>query len=497
MPASPTGLPHIDARRLLVAGDLILDEYLRGAVTRISPEAPVPVVESATSEQALGGAANVALNLAALGGQSLVCGVVGDDSKGCELLALMRRRGLGTEAVVAVPGRPTTHKLRVVAAVQHMLRIDREVREPLDGSSAVAAHGALQRSLRRLGDTGADGLHGVIISDYQKGFLHAGNLTDIITMARRAGVPVLCDPKGRDYGRYRGAHVLTPNLQELHLATGMAIGSPSQIDAAAAALLRLTEANALLVTCGKDGMVVYEAGGPKTRICAQAREVYDVTGAGDTVIATFALAHCAGASVVEAARLANVAAGIVVGKLGTATVTRDELLDACDAQAGAGNRKLMPLSAAQALAKRLRARQRRLVFTNGCFDLLHAGHVGYLQAARAMGDALMVGLNTDRSIAGLKGPKRPLIPQQERAAVLAALACVDAVVLFDDPTPALLIQSVLPDVLVKGADYRGKEVVGQAAVEAAGGRVELVPLVHGHSTTGLVQTILDRYGNGS
>ncbi len=497
MAACPTGLPKVDPYRLLVVGDLILDEYLRGAVTRISPEAPVPVVESATCEQALGGAANVALNLLAQGGRSLVCGMVGRDSKGAELIALMQHRGLSTEAVVAVSGRPTTHKLRVVAQVQHMLRIDREMRDPLDAASASEAHGALHRSLRHLGAGGPDGLQGVIISDYQKGFLHAGNLTDIITMARRAGVPVLVDPKGKDYGRYRGAHVLTPNLHELHLATGMAVGSAAQIDTAAAALLRLTEAQALLVTCGKDGMVVYETGGHKTRISAQAREVYDVTGAGDTVIATFALAHCNGASVVDAARLANVAAGIVVGKLGTATVSRDELLDACEAQAGGGERKLMSVSAAQALAKRLRARARRLVFTNGCFDLLHAGHVGYLQAARAMGDALMVGLNTDRSVAGLKGPKRPLIPQQERAAVLAALACVDAVVLFDDPTPALLIQSVLPDVLVKGADYCGKEVIGQAQVEAAGGRVVLVPMVQGHSTTGLVQTILERYGDGS
>ena len=497
MIAPSTGLPKIDASRLLVVGDLILDEYLRGAVTRISPEAPVPVVESATSEQALGGAANVALNLAALGGRSLVCGMVGRDRRGQELTALMRHRGLSTDAVVAVPGRPTTHKLRVVAQVQHMLRIDHEVRHPLDAAGADESHSALHRSLRHLGGGGPEGLHGVIISDYQKGFLHAGNLTDIITLARRAKVPVIIDPKGQEYGRYRGAHVLTPNLHELHLATGMAVTSPAQIDAAAAALLRLTEANALLVTCGKDGMVVYEAAGHKTHICAQAREVYDVTGAGDTVIATFALAYCAGTSVVDAARLANAAAGIVVGKLGTATVSRDELLDASEVQTGGGDRKLMSVAAAQALAKRLRARQRRLVFTNGCFDLLHAGHVGYLQAARAMGDALMVGLNTDRSIAGLKGPKRPLIPQQERAAVLAALACVDAVVLFDDPTPALLIHSVLPDVLVKGADYRGKEVVGQTQVEAMGGRVVLVPLIRGHSTTGLVQTILERYGDGS
>jgi D-beta-D-heptose 7-phosphate kinase/D-beta-D-heptose 1-phosphate adenosyltransferase len=336
-------------------------------------------------------------------------------------------------------------------------------------------------------------VRGVICSDYKKGFLTPALLHGVIRAARRAGVPVLVDPKGLDYRCYTGASVLTPNAHELHLATALPVDSPEALEAAALHLLARAEAAAVLVTCGKDGMVLFERGQPPVRIPAEAREVYDVTGAGDTVIATLALAHCGGAPLAEAARLANTAAGVVVGKLGTATVSREELQHACDATAGTGEGKRLPLPTLLGELERLRAHGRRIVLTNGCFDLLHAGHVQYLQEARGLGEVLVVGLNTDRSVRALKGPKRPLVPETERAQVLAALACVDYVVLFDEPTPARLVAAVRPDVLVKGADYTGKEVVGRDVVEAAGGKVALLPLLEGQSTTGLVQTILERY----
>ncbi|HET6345438.1 MAG TPA: D-glycero-beta-D-manno-heptose-7-phosphate kinase, partial [Myxococcota bacterium] len=336
---------------LLVAGDLMLDEYLRGAVSRISPEAPVPVLESAASEQALGGAANVASNLAALGAQVIGVGAVGDDAAGAALLGLLAQRGVAVGDIQVLARRPTTHKLRVVAQVQHVLRIDREVRAPLPEDAAARALAAVEAHL--------PAVRGVLCSDYQKGFLTPTLVQGIIRAARRAGVPVLVDPKGLDYRCYAGATVLTPNAHELHLATGAPVDTPEGLQAAALAVLTRTEAEAVLVTCGKDGMVLFERGGAVTRIPAEAREVYDVTGAGDTVIATLALAHCAGASLQAAARLANTAAGVVVGKLGTATVSRDELQHACDATGGTGEGKVVSLQALLAELLRLRGRGRR------------------------------------------------------------------------------------------------------------------------------------------
>lgn len=479
-------LSDLSPPRVLVVGDLILDEYLRGNVKRISPEAPVPVLEAASHEQALGGAANVANNLAALGCPALLCGAAGDDEHGEALLAKLAAQRIDAAGVVTVAGRPTTHKLRVVAQGQHVLRIDRERGEPLPPEQAAGVRDAARQLVSRV--------DGVVCSDYNKGFLDGGVLPSVMQAAADASVPVVVDPKGRDYQRYRGARILTPNLRELQVAAGITVHGPADLERGARILLELTEAQNLLVTCGKDGMALFGQDGHQARIGAQAREVYDVTGAGDTVIAALAMALFAGATPLEAAQLANVAAGLVVGKLGTATVGREELLAYLDGHPSATDGKIQTQAALRKILAEARHKGQRVVFTNGCFDLLHAGHVRYLQAARAMGDLLVVGLNTDASVRDVKGPKRPFVGEQDRALVLAGLGCVDYVVLFAEPTPAEIIELVRPHVLVKGADYAAHEVVGRDTVEASGGRLELIPLVEGQSSSSLVATIVERYG---
>ncbi len=471
--------------RVVIVGDVMLDEYLRGSVRRISPEAPVPVLEAATSDLTLGGAANVAHNLATLGAEVRLVGVVGSDAFADQLSGLCRARAVDASGLVRDPGRVTTHKLRVVAQGQHVLRIDRE--QPASLSAGVE-QALVERALAAM-----EGAHAVVLSDYLKGCLTEGLLRAVIDGARARGLPVLVDPKGERYERYRGADVLTPNVGELAMATGLPVDGEAQLLEAARRLRGLTGARTVLVTCGKEGMLLVGEGAP-VRIAAEAREVYDVTGAGDTVIAAFALGLVRGLSDAAAARLANTAAGVVVGKLGTATVTLAELesrrLEA--ARPGAG--KVVELPALLDLLAAARAQDKAVVFTNGCFDLVHAGHVDYLEVARRQGDLLVVGLNTDASVKRLKGPTRPLVPGIERARVLAGLACVDYVVLFDEDTPQALIEAVRPDVLVKGADYKPEQVVGADFVKSYGGRLELVPLTLGQSTSKLIERILLRSG---
>lgn len=480
-----TGLPEPGAARMLVIGDLILDEYWRGSVARISPEAPVPILESTAFEQTLGGAGNVARNLADLGCAIHLCGVIGDDSAGACLMRLIAKHNFDTAGIFTLTDRPTTHKLRVVAQVQHLLRIDREVKLALQDDVGKDVVNFVQRHLNRV--------QGIICSDYKKGVLTATVLQQVIALARGANIPVFVDPKGDDYAAYRGATLLTPNLREVQQASGITIDGPRDLDCAAHKLLGITAARGLLVTCGKDGMVLYQPGRDKIQIAAAAREVFDVTGAGDTVIAAMAYACLGQAPLEQAARLANVAAGLVVAKLGTASITRRELICGLDLLQGRGDAKILSLKRALEVVRQAQRQQRRVVFTNGCFDLLHAGHVQFLQAARRMGDILVLGLNTDASIRRLKGSQRPLMPEDERACLLAALTCVDHVVLFDEDTPYQLVEALRPDILVKGEDYRDREVVGRATVEAMGGRVELIELLEGRSTSNLVQTILERY----
>jgi len=468
--------------RVLVAGDLMLDRYLWGSVRRISPEAPVPVLRLARETDVAGGAANVARNLVGLGLRVAIGGVAGADAAGERLRTLLAADGVETTAVVEAADRPTTCKTRVVGNHQQMLRIDAEVTDPIGVEvqdrlfAAVAAELEQSRAL--------------VLSDYAKGVLGSALCVRLIAAARSLGIPVLVDPKGADFGRYRGATLITPNRAELALATGCPVDDLDGLLAAAVRERELLDLESLVLTLGELGMVLVGADqgvASVQRIPAVAREVFDVSGAGDTVIATFAAAMSVGLDPLDAAHLANLAAGVVVGRVGTAAVTGADLQAAIgDERALEQAAKVCGLDAALARVAEWRARGERVVFTNGCFDLLHVGHVTYLERARRYGQRLVVGLNTDRSVRELKGPDRPVIGEADRARVLAALAAVDVVILFDEPTPLQLIKALRPDVLAKGADYRPEQVVGAAEVRGWGGQLVLVDLVEDRSTSAIV-----------
>lgn len=466
-------------RRILVLGDLMLDRYLWGVVRRISPEAPVPVLRLNRETEVAGGAANVTRNLVGLGLRVYLAGVTGADEQRHRLLALLAEQGIETDGVLPDPSRPTTTKTRVVGDHQQMLRIDAEQSGPIDD--------ALSARLLTTVDAQLAATDAVLLSDYAKGVLSGGLCQGVIALARQRGIPVLVDPKGVDFERYRGARLITPNRAELALATGV---DGDDLEALLAAALRLREDLALgqlLLTLGELGVALIDDVGVH-RIPAVSRQVFDVSGAGDTVIATMAAGLAVGLDLMETAHLANLAAGVVVAKVGTAAIDGDELIAAISDEAALEQAaRVVDVDTLLVRVRQWRDRGERIVFTNGCFDLLHVGHVTYLERARRQGHRLVVGLNTDRSVRTLKGPERPLIGEQDRARVLAALAAVDAVVLFDEETPIELIRAIRPDVLAKGADYREDDVVGAAEVKSWGGQVTLVPLVDDHSTSGIIR----------
>ena len=477
----------LQARRptVLVVGDVMCDVYLWGTVQRISTEAPVPIFESTAQHQVLGGAANVAANLRALGCEVRLLGVVGADAPGRCVRELLHRQGIDDTAVLEDPSRPTTEKTRLVAQQQQVLRLDQESRAPL---TPAFVKRALQHSTTLLAD-----VDGLVCSDYHKGVCTPGLLEPLFAMARAAGKPIIVDPKARDFSCYAGATVIKPNLVEVARASGHPVTDPTTLAHAAQRLLHQSQAQALLVTRGKDGMSLFHPPHEPVHIPAQAREVFDVTGAGDTVMATLSMALLCGLPLLDAARLANAAAGVVVGKVGTAVVSPEELRIALRAD-GVGSAHT--ILSADTLAMVLQQRQQRgetIVFTNGCFDLLHVGHIQYLQQARVLGDCLVVALNDDASVRLLKGERRPLLPQQERARILAALGCVDYVTIFSEATPLALITRLHPNVLVKGGDYTPATVVGREVVEAYGGRVCILPYVAGVSTTEIIGSIVERY----
>ncbi len=469
------------ARRVLVVGDLMLDRYLWGEVQRISPEAPVPVVRLARQTQSAGGAANVARNLTHLGLSVQLGGLTGDDAERTALLAALAMDGIQTPAVIPAGDRATTVKTRVIGNHQQMLRIDAESTQPLTPADESRLWAATEPLL--------PGLAALVLSDYDKGVLTPGLCRRLIHAARAQGLPVLVDPKGQDFGKYAGADLITPNRAELALATRQARGDLPALLAAGAELRRALDLGLLVLTLSELGLALLDNGGSR-RIPALAREVFDVSGAGDTVIATFAAGLAAGLTRDDTAHLANLAAGVVVGKVGTVPISRDELLAAISGEAAREQAaKVLDWAGARARVQAWQAAGERVVFTNGCFDLLHVGHVTYLERARRQGQRLVVGLNTDRSVRALKGPLRPLIGEADRARVLAALAAVDAVVLFDEETPLELILTLRPDVLAKGADYTEATVVGAPEVKSWGGQVALIPLVADRSTTGIIQRL--------
>ncbi|MFO7557496.1 MAG: bifunctional D-glycero-beta-D-manno-heptose-7-phosphate kinase/D-glycero-beta-D-manno-heptose 1-phosphate adenylyltransferase HldE [Desulfobacterales bacterium] len=472
---------------ILVVGDIMLDRYHWGEVRRISPEGPVPVMHVLEKSEVLGGAGNVAANLAGLGCRTTVIGLIGKDTAGRHIQKMLDDRNI-QGCLVSNKLKSTITKTRIMAQGQQLIRLDEENPEPIGPKLSDRIFSEIEARLT--------GCQAVILSDYGKGiFQSPGLCRRIIDLCRKKNRPVLVDPKGTDWERYRNATAVTPNTSELKSVAGLTTNIPEkELKRVAKSIEKRFDLDWLLVTRGAKGMCLFGADGTFKKIPAVAREVFDVSGAGDTVIATVTAALATGFSFMEAAEIANSAAGIVVGKLGTQPVTAAELdvalqLDEKKRQSSEGIHTTS-LEGAQIMVKSWRSSGKKVVFTNGCFDLLHPGHINLLHQARSFGDRLIIGLNTDSSIKRLKGDLRPILSEQDRAAILNALDCVDLVVLFDEDTPLELIKTLKPDVLVKGADYKIEEVVGRQYVESYGGEVRLVQLLAGYSTTGIANKVL-------
>ena len=457
----------------MVAGDVMLDRYLFGATGRISPEAPVPVVHVNQTDDRPGGAANVAVNLASLGATTRLLGLVGEDAAAESLQSILT--GLGIDcAFTRTKDRPTITKTRVQSRGQQLIRLDEENAAFLAGD---AMRSALTKSI--------EGAGAVVLSDYGKGAL--SDVTALIGVCRAAGIPALVDPKGTDFTKYRGASLITPNQSEFEAVAGVCANEDDLVRRARQMIDEL-ELSALLITRSEKGMLLLESGGEPLFLSTQAREVYDVTGAGDTVIATLAGALASGQDLAAAAALANLAAGLVVRKIGVASVTPGELRVSLH-QRGQGGRGLVSADELHTMVLESRARDERIIMTNGCFDVLHAGHVSYLEEAKSLGDRLIVAVNDDDSVRRLKGDSRPVNALEDRLLVLAGLAAVDWVVPFSEDTPALLIERILPDVLVKGGDYSPDEIVGAKQVLKNGGEVRVLPFRDGHSSSRIIDRL--------
>lgn len=475
-------VPKLNNVAVLCVGDVMLDQYVYGDVDRVSPEAPIPVLNVSRRTHAIGGAGNVACNIAALGAVARLVSVVGDDMSASQVRDHLAGLDGIEPQLLADAGRPTTVKTRFIAGSQQLLRADDEhvgdLPQDLLESVVETASAAL----------GPSAPGAMILSDYGKGVLTGEVIRQLIAAARAAGVPVIIDPKGADYAKYSGADILTPNRRELSEATRMSTGSTDEIVAAAQHLVESCGARHVLVTRGGEGMSLVSAEAAPVHLPALAREIFDVSGAGDTVVAVLATGLAAGMTVAEAAQLANVAAGLVVAKVGTAVVRNAELADAVDAAASVADKVVDQKQLAEQIAQ-WRSRGLTVGFTNGCFDLVHPGHISLLEQAERECDRLIVGVNSDASVGRLKGEGRPVQDAQARCRVLASVAAVDAVVVFDDDTPIEIIRQIRPDVLVKGADYELDAVVGGDIVGEYGGRVVLADLVDGFSTTATIERL--------
>jgi len=461
---------------ILVIGDLMIDHYLWGSCDRISPEAPVQVVDIAKETTVLGGAGNVINNLNTLGAKVSVSSVIGDDENGAELTDMLRNIGVNTQNIVTQEGRKTSKKSRVIAVSQQILRYDKESKNAISQDSVTKILAALENSIASY-DV-------VILSDYGKGVLTDALCQGVIKLAKAQNVKVLVDPKGSDFSKYKGAYLLTPNKKEAMIATQIDISSKESLEEALLKLKNECELDISMITLSEDGIATHDK---KVEVFPTvAKEVFDVTGAGDTVIASIAFALSAGMSIQESAAFANLAAGVVVGKIGSATVTLSEIEEyEASLHKSTSDAHIKSFEDIATVVAAAREKGKRVVFTNGCFDILHVGHVKYLQVAKSFGDILIVGLNSDESVSRLKGPTRPVNIAEDRAYLLAALEAVDFVVPFTEDTPYELIRMIAPDVLVKGGDYEGKAVVG---TEFAG-ELKLVDFVDGKSTTQTIQKI--------
>lgn len=470
--------------RVLVLGDFMLDKYIMGDVKRISPEAPVPVINVKKKQVHLGGAGNVINNIISLGASARILSCIGRDEAGDYLVKRMNEKGVDTQFVWQVESEQTIVKTRVVAKGQQFLRYDEEAVKDICEEYVEY----IEKNINEV----FDGVDIVIISDYGKGTVTFDSAQTIIRKARNGNIPVIIDPKGNDYKKYTGATTCTPNMLEfrqvIHEAGAL---TETEIAEKAKQLCESVNLDYLLITRSEYGMsFVGKENGEKRDYPAVAQEVIDVTGAGDTVISTFSLALAAGLDISDACELANDAASIVISKFGAATATLEEIRSL---GYGGGKTKLVSLEKITEIAKRLKENGKRIVFTNGCFDLVHAGHISSFAQAKELGDVLIVGINSDTSIKRIKGDKRPIVDQTNRAKLLSAFNMIDYIVIFDDDTPELLVQAVIPDVLVKGKDWAGKIVVGQDVVEAHGGRVCLINLEDGLSTTNIIEKIRNLY----
>lgn len=465
--------------RVLCVGDIMLDRYVYGQVERVSPEAPIPVLHEQREAVTLGGAGNVVRNIVAMGGMVDLIGIAGQDQAGYDIANQVSSLPQIASYILTDNARPTTVKTRFVANGQQLLRVDREISAPL---SSEMEQQILQRVENAIQECAI-----VILSDYAKGVLTPAIIRKTIELAKQKKIRVLVDPKGRDFARYEGASILTPNRRELHEATGRAIATPQDAENAARELISSLKLEGVLAKLGGDGVCLVMKDQPALHDRATAREVYDVSGAGDTVVAALALALAGNVTPQESARLANIAGAIVVGKIGTATVAREELeREFLRGDSWQGANKIINRSEAAEIAERWRKQGLKVGFTNGCFDLLHPGHISLLQQARGACDKLIVGLNSDDSVRRLKGETRPIQNESSRATVLASISHVDKLVIFGEDTPIELIQAIRPNVLVKGADYAIEQVVGNDLVKSWGGEVRLAKLEDGHSTTATI-----------
>ncbi|NDF11433.1 MAG: D-glycero-beta-D-manno-heptose-7-phosphate kinase [Proteobacteria bacterium] len=473
---------HLGKGKVLCIGDLILDHFIYGQVSRISPEAPVPILQIARETSMLGGAGNVVRNILSLGGSAAFISVIGHDAAGKNLTALVGEEKNIEAYLQPEKGRLSTIKTRYIAGNQQLLRADKEVTEAISADT--------EKKITSLIRTLVPDTSVVVLSDYAKGVLTDTIIKESITAARKAKIKTIIDPKRRDLSIYSGASILTPNVNELALATGLPVETDEDVVKAAKAVIKRFDFEAVLVTRNQKGMTLVTATGKHFHYPAAAQEVYDVSGAGDTVIATLAICLSSGLSLDESVFLSNIAAGIVVGRVGTAAVYRTELKTALlTHNLVAGTRKILPQKSALAYLARLRDSGKKIGFTNGCFDLIHPGHVSLMEQAKAACDVLVVGLNSDDSVKRLKGKDRPVQNEMSRALVLASLEAVDVVMLFREDTPIELIKAIKPDVLIKGADYTVDTVVGGDFVQKYGGKVLLAKLSKGESTTNIVKKL--------
>lgn len=467
-------IPKLKGKKVLVFGDLMLDEHIWSKVNRISPEAPVPIADVSRIDHVPGGCGNVAANVVALGGIPYLVGVIGKDSSGDKLRKALARAKIPAQHILIDSQRPTILKSRIIAGSQHLIRVDREDRTIL---SPKLLKKVLQKIKKIIPQVDA-----IIISDYGKGMVTEKTAQSIISIARKKKKFVAIDPKGTDYSKYKGASIITPNLKEVFEASGK-----KDCNKAGKLLKRAVKSDYFLVTRGKEGMSLF-AKNEITHIPAIPREVFDITGAGDTVITTISLAVAAGASVKNACILANTAAAVVIGKIGTAPCYRDELEEALEGHEPIA-RKIKLRKDISVISKNLKNQGAKIVFTNGCFDILHLGHVRYLREAKKLGDILIIGLNSDDSVKGLKGDSRPYVSELERAEVLASLECVDYVTIFSELRPDNLIRTIKPDIHVKGGDYKVNQLPERKLVQALKGKVVVIPPIKGRSTTNIIEKI--------